>query len=226
VLRESAASESVAAGEEVLTMEPSDPSRLAADMSDLVRRTPGVKEACALTRPIIGLLARGEPVTMDALSMSTGVPAGRLRTVLQQSPYAEWTADGRLEGFGLTLRPTPHSLRIGEAVLYVWTAADAFVSAVMLARPIRISSSCHVTGVPIWVDVSSEGVGEVEPPTAVVTALARPQAHRTLSWLAASRQLFFRSPQAASTWTEKRPDYMVLGMREAFEYAKHLAAAL
>jgi alkylmercury lyase len=207
-------------------MEPYEPSRLAAEMSNLVRRTPDVKEACALTRPIVSLLAKGKPVLMDELSASTGVPADRLRAVLQRSPYAEWAEDGRLEGFGLTLRPTPHSLRIGEAVLYVWTAADAFISAAMLARPIRISSSCHVTGVPIWVDVSSSGVGEVEPPTAVVTALARPEAHRTLRWVDASRQVFFRSPQAASTWIEKRPQYVVLDMREAFDYAKHLAAAL
>jgi alkylmercury lyase len=207
-------------------MEPYDPSRMAQEMSALIRRTSGVKEACVLTREIVMLLAKGQPVGMDELSASTGVPPGRLRNVLQRSPHAEWTADGRLEGFGLTLRPTPHSLLIDDVVLYVWTAADAFVSAVMLARPFRIASSCHVTGVPIRVDVTSSGVSQIEPSTAVVTVLACPAAHQQLRWLDASRQLFFRSPQAASTWTGKRPDYTVLDIRQAFDYATHLVAAL
>lgn len=207
-------------------MDSTDPSRLAAEMVKLIRRSPGVREACLLTRPIVVLLARGEPITVAELAASIGVPAGRLKNVLQRSPYAEWSDDGRLEGFGLTLRPTPHCVRVDEVDLYVWTAADAFVSAILLDRPVRITSSCHVTGVPISVDVAPAGVVEVEPPTAVVTALAFPDAHERLGWLDSSRQLFFRSPQAAWTWIEKKPDYTVLDMRQAFEYASHLVTVL
>lgn len=207
-------------------MDSTDPSRLAAEMVKLIQRSPGVKEACALTRPIVLRLAQGEPVSVDELAASVGVPAGRLNNMLRRSPYAEWSDDGRLEGFGLTLRPTPHCVRVDEVDLYVWTAADAFISAVLLDRPVRITSSCHVTGVPIAVDVTPARVVEVEPPTAVVTALAFPDNHERLRWLDSSRQVFFRSPQAAWTWIEKKPDYTVLDMHQAYAYARHLAAAL
>lgn len=207
-------------------MDLTEPRRLAAEMAALIRRSPGVREACVLTRPIVLLLARGKPVAIDELAAATGVPAGRLKTVLQRSPYAEWSGDGRLEGFGLTLRPTPHSVRTDGVELYVWTAADAFISAVLLERRVRISTSCHVTGVPIRVEVSPSGVLEVEPPTAVVTALASPATHDRLRWLDASRQVFFRSPQAAWTWIEEKPGYVVLDMHQALEYATQLMAAM
>lgn len=207
-------------------MDPVDPAALAAEMSQLIQRTPGVLAAYALTRPIVLLLARGEPVGIDELATTAGVPAERLADFLHSSPFAEWTDDGRLQGFGLTLRPTPHSLRAGDRTLYVWTAADAFVSAVLLRQPVRISSSCRVTGVPIHVEVASSRVTRTEPATAVVTTLARPGTRQRLRWLDVSRQLFFRSPPVAAAWLEQTPGYVVLDMHQALDYARHLVAAL
>jgi alkylmercury lyase len=204
----------------------SEPSRLAAEMVSLMMRTPGVMEASGLTRPIVELLSEGRPVSVEAIAARSGLVPARVRYALERSRHAEWTEDGRLEGFGLTLRPTPHSLQIENRVWYVWNGAEALLFAALLDRPALIRTSCHVTGVPIRIDVAPNGVLRAAPAASVMSVLAHPGRHAQLSRLDSTRQVFFRSLDAASPWTVENPGYALLDSREAFAYCRQLASLL
>lgn len=203
-----------------------DPGLLAAEMVSLMTRTPGVIEACRLTRPIVELLSAGEPITVEEIAARTGLAPARVRHALESSWQAEWTDDGRLEGFGLTLSPTPHSIQVGDQVLYVWNGAATLLYAVLLDRPALIRTSCHVTGVPIDIDTAPARLLRAAPATAVMSVPAHPERQVRLSRLSFSRQVFFRSSDAASPWTVDNPGYVLLDVGQAFAYCRRLAALL
>jgi hypothetical protein len=87
----------------------------------------------ALTPVVFTELARGEPVDAARIAVRAGMPTSDVLGLLRRSP-AEWDADGRLVGFGLTLRPTRHRFEVDGRVLYttahpegiVVSVADAF----------------------------------------------------------------------------------------------------
>ena len=78
----------------------------------------------ALTPVVLSELARGEPVDAVRIAARAGMPAPDVLGLLRASP-AEWDADGRLVGFGLTLRATRHRFQIDGRLLYTWCAPDA-----------------------------------------------------------------------------------------------------
>jgi hypothetical protein len=56
----------------------------------------------------IRLLAEGQPVSPAEIATAAALPLARVETALRDLGDVEWTADGRIEGIGLTPRETPH----------------------------------------------------------------------------------------------------------------------
>ena len=84
-------------------------------------------ELGALTHIVLGELALGEPVDPARIAARAGMPASDVLRLLRESP-AEWDADGRLVGFGVTLRPTRHRFEVeffsSPQAASDWQAAD------------------------------------------------------------------------------------------------------
>jgi alkylmercury lyase len=75
-----------------------------------------------------------------------------VRDFLHGSP-ADFDRDGRLVGFGLTLRPTPHRVELDGRTLYTWCVPDTLLLPVLLGRPVRVEARCFATGDPVRVEV-------------------------------------------------------------------------
>ena len=177
----------------------------------------------ALTPLVLSELARGEPVDVARIAPRTGMTASDVLSLLRGSP-AEWDHDGRLVGFGLTLRPTRHRFEVDGRVLYTWCAPDALAFPAVLGIEAHVESPCFATGEPIRVHVDPEGVRSVEPAEAVMS-IVTPAANLSDFRRALCReQHFFSSPRAASQWQAAHPDGIVASVADAFTLTRRLFA--
>jgi alkylmercury lyase len=127
------------------------------------------------------LLAAGKPVTVADVAKAGSWTPGQVREALSRHPGTDWDAAGLVLGFGLTLRPTPHSFTFdGDGgTMYGFCASDTLAFPVILGRPGTAGSSCPVTGQPVRVRLGTERVLGIDPPGAVVSKVRRLRLSRT-----------------------------------------------
>ena len=88
-----------------------------------------------LWRPLLHLLAQGEPVTVDQIAQATGRTPDQVREALAANPDTVFDQDGRVVGSGLTQNPTPHHFEVDGRQLYTWCALDTLAFPAVLGRP-------------------------------------------------------------------------------------------
>jgi alkylmercury lyase len=176
-----------------------------------------------LTPVVLSELALGEPVDPARIAARAGMPASDALGLLRGSP-AEWDHDGRLVGFGLTLRPTRHRFEVDGRLLYTWCAPDALGFPAVLGIEAHVESPCLVTGEPIRLDVGPEGVRHVEPAEAVVSIVTPTASLTDFRRALCHEQHFFSSPQAASDWQAAHPEGIVVSVADGFTLARRLFA--
>lgn len=165
----------------------------------------------------IRFLAQGSPVAVGELAAAAGWPERQAETVLRSIQGTDWDHDGRLAGFGLTLRPTPHRFTVEGRSLYTWCAADTLMFTVLLGRPAVAISGCPATGRTVRVELAEDRVVSVDPREAVVTERRCDQLDAGFRAHICDHGHFFASPEAASGWAADHPDGEVHSVREAFE---------
>ena len=117
----------------------------------------------------IRLLASGEPVSPAQIAEAAGVSADQAEAALRGVGDIEWTVDGRIDGFGLTRRPTQHRFRVGPTDLYTWCAMDTLLFATILDRPVQIESPDGATGAVLHLEIDGRHVLAADPPSIVVS---------------------------------------------------------
>jgi len=157
-----------------------------------------------LWRPLLQLLALGEPVTTDGLAQATGRTADEVRQALAGLPDTEYDEQGRIIGHGITLRPTPHRFAVDGRQLYTWCALDTLIFPAVLGHPARVESPCHGTGVPVHLTVEPDKITSVDPATAVVS-IVTPDACSSIRTAFCNQVHFFASPGAAQPWLDQHP---------------------
>lgn len=172
--------------------------------------------------PLLRLLARGHPVTVEDLTAATERTTEEVRRALTDLPDAEYDEHGRLAGYGLTQRPTPHRFTVGDQQLYTWCALDTLLFPAVLGRPAEVESPCHATGTPVRLTVEPNGVAGVEPAGAVVSLVTPGQCSSVRSDFC-NQVHFFASSEAAQPWLVEHPGATVLGVAEAFTLGRQLA---
>ncbi|UQA91153.1 organomercurial lyase MerB [Streptomyces halobius] len=178
-----------------------------------------------LWRPLLQLIARGEPVTAQQLAQATGRTTDQVREALAANPDTEYDRHGRITGSGLTLNPTPHRFEVDGIQLYTWCALDTLVFPVVLGRIARVTSPCHATGRPVRLTVAPDRLTSVEPATAVVS-LVTPDAPASIRTAFCNQVHFFATPDAASGWLEEHPGATVLPVADAYELGRPLTETL
>ncbi|MGE7225812.1 organomercurial lyase MerB (plasmid) [Paenibacillus urinalis] len=169
-----------------------------------------------LFRPLLQMLAEGEPVIVEDIAKVTEKPVEEVRKVLQSLPSVELDEQGRVVGFGLTMVPTPHSFKVDRKKLYAWCALDTLMFPALIGRSVHIESPCHGTGKPVRLTVEPEHVVSVEPSTAVVS-IVTPDDMSAVRSAFCNEVHFFSSPSAAQDWLNQHPEGKVLSIEEAFE---------
>lgn len=174
---------------------------------------------------LLRLLARGGPVTTEALTEATGKPVEEVRTGLAALPDTEYDEAGRVVGHGITLRPTPHSFEVDGRRLYTWCALDTLIFPAVLDRPAWIASPCPSTGTLVQVEVDPHEIITVEPAAAVVS-IVTPDGCTSVRVAFCSQVHYFASPAAAEAWLQEHPGATVLPVREAFDLGHRLMGSL
>jgi alkylmercury lyase len=195
--------------------------QLAAQLSDTFARREGADVRPWLFPSLLQLLARGEAVTTTDVAAASGKSVEEVDQALSALPDAEFDDQGRVVGYGITLRPTPHRFEVDGQQLYTWCALDTLIFPAVLGRPARIESPCHSTGAPVRVTVAPTGVTSVEPSTSVVS-IVTPEDLSRLRSAFCNEVHFFSSPAAAREWLERHPGATVLPVSEAFELGRRL----
>lgn len=196
-----------------------DTRDFAARFTDALTSAPGLE--LSLLRPLLRLLAAGEPVTADQLAAATGRSTATIRHVLATMPDTEYDGQGRITGYGLTLNPTPHRYRTAGRTLYTWCALDTLVFPAVLGHTAQVSSPCRATGEPVRLTATPDGPTGVEPDTAVVSMVAcqDPASVRT----GFCNQIhFFARAQAAQDWLADHPGSRVLPVADAYTLQRPL----
>jgi alkylmercury lyase len=169
---------------------------------------------------MLRLLARGRPVDLTELAAESGQPAPDLERMLRAQPGTEWDDDGRLVGFGLSLRPTAHRYLLGGQTLYTWCATDTLFFTVILGTDAVAESTCPATGQPIRIKITPDAVTSVSPPGAVVSQRHRSDLVANLRADVCDHGHFFASEDAASAWVAAHPDGEILSVIEAFDSSR------
>ncbi len=122
--------------------------------------------------PAFPLLARGKPITVDAMSRVSGRSIQVVERALERG-RCERDADGRvIDLFGLTLSPTVHRLEIDQKILFSCCALWAHVIPRLVESVVEVESVDPQTRELVRLKIGPEGVVSVGPETAVAT-LAR-----------------------------------------------------
>lgn len=158
----------------------------------------------------------GRPATLDELAAAGGWTREQLTAELDRHPGVDYD-DGRIVGFGLTLRPTPHRFTIdGGRTVYAFCATDTFEFPAILGRAGTVESVCAATGQPVRVRLGLDRVITVDPPTAVVSKI-RPD-HPVADVRAEICNLgnFFASPEAATNWHNANPHGLLASVADDY----------
>lgn len=166
------------------------------------------------------LLAAGEPVTVAAAAAAGGWTEEQVREELARHPGTDWDDDGRIVGFGLTLRETPHRFTFDHRTVYTFCASDALEVSVMLGRSGVIDSTCPATGRSIRVELTPQQILRVEPPGAVVSKVRPDHAVEDIRAQVCALGNFFSSSEAAADWLAHNPQGKVASIAEDFEITK------
>lgn len=183
-------------------------------------------EEFKLVPVLVRLLAQGEPVSVERLASEGGWPEDEVRTGLARHPGVEWDDQGRIAGFGLTLRTTQHRFDFDDKTVYGWCASDALSFPFLLERSGIVSSTCPVTRQTIRVEVTPEAVVQVDPPGAVVSSVRPAERVKDVRAEICGLGHFFSSREAASAWLNENPDGMLHSVTEDFEVHRQVFAEM
>jgi alkylmercury lyase len=171
-------------------------------LSEAMICTSGAEHLTSLLPPLLHLLAEGAPVPPERLAIAVGKPLLEVKSALREVPGpVEFDREGRIVGWGLTLRPTEHRVEVEGHTLYTWCAEETLVFPIILGKRFRVTSPCYQTGEPIRVEVDPMRVERVEPKSAVVSVLF-PLENLSRD-TACAHGHYFSSPKAATAWLDQ-----------------------
>lgn len=176
-----------------------------------------------LVGPAYRLLAEGRAPSPAEIAEAADLPLDAVESALRDFGDVEWTADGRVEGFGLTRRETPHRVRVEDVNLHTWCAMDTLIAVALLDRRVRIESPDGTTGAALRIEADGHSILAADPPTMVVSWYVDPVAEGVR---AAGCQFghFFASPDSAKAWLVKYPQGGILSLDEALDTARKFAS--
>jgi alkylmercury lyase len=169
------------------------------------------------------LLAKGAPVSPDALAEAWGLPLEHVQAIIEQaSALGTLQLDdaGNLVGTAISLVPSRHKFQVGEKTLYAWCAYDAVYTPGVIGESAVIESVDPLSNEPIRLKISSEGVLESEPEGVVATVVGMDaDASGGVESPRCSLMQFFVSEENASTWSAGQPGVSVMTVDQLFDLA-------
>ncbi|WP_255602707.1 organomercurial lyase MerB [Tsukamurella sp. M9C] len=176
----------------------------------------------AVLVPLLRLLSKGNPVSVEDLAAAAGLSEPDVRERLQSVADTEYDDRDQIVGQGLTLRPTPHRFTVAGHELFTWCALDTLIFPTLLNQSATIESTSPASGQTIRISVTADTVTSIEPDTAVLS-LVDPDDLSSLRTSFCNQVHFFASPHDAQTWTRENPGNQLLDITHAHALGKALA---
>ncbi|MGH9182650.1 MAG: organomercurial lyase [Acidimicrobiales bacterium] len=197
------------------------------DLADaLVRAQPfmgPIEHRVALT--LYRLLAQRGPVTDPTLAAAVGLPEDEVKETLASWPGVLRDDSGAVIGFwGLSVvEVPPHRYRVNGVPLFTWCAWDALFLTRLLDARAEVESVDALTGDPIRLTVSPEGVESSSHPDAVVSFLA-PDGKFDADVVTSFCHFvhFFATPENGTQWASEHADVFVVSLDDAFELGRRV----
>lgn len=174
------------------------------------------------------LLLAGRPVTTRDLASSAGLDECMVEEALDRWPGIFRDRKGRIVGFwGLAIRGMPHRMTTDEGAITTWCALDPLIIAPLVTEEARVESADPVSGEPIRLTVTPDGVRDLAPSEARVSMLAPdgPFGHDVVQSFCHFVH-FFASEATAESWVADHPGTFTLTVDDAFEVASRSWPAL
>ncbi|WP_020501435.1 organomercurial lyase MerB [Sciscionella marina] len=171
------------------------------------------------------LVDLGEPVSAEHLAAAGGWPMEKVQAELARQPGVDWDEHGRIAGFGLTLRPTPHAFTFDRRTVYGWCATDTLQFPRGLGHPGVVDSTCPATGQHIRIELTPNGIVRVDPPEALVSKMHLTRAVANLRDLCDLGH-FFSSRKVAADWLTAHPQGEVIPVAEEFQVVRRASTEL
>lgn len=144
---------------------------------------------------------------------------------LEQAVNTEWDDDGKVVGYCLTLRETPHTFDVGGRHLYTWCAVDTLFFPALINRTARVTSRCAATGTPVALTVTPAAIEDIEPTGAAVW-LILPQNTPAIRLAFCCHVQFFVSVAPVQKWVATQPGIEIVSVGDAFAVARERAKRL
>lgn len=190
-----------------------------------------LEQEIKMTSSFLQILSDGRPVSATQLAEEIEMPVEQVRAIFEQ--YAarggELDEDGKLVGAALTLNPTPHRFRVKGNDLYAWCSLDTLFLPNLIGETAAVESNDPVTGEPIHLTITPNGVSEYNPKSTVLSISVPGVSCRTEDSSgpdtgpqseSCNQMHFFTSRETAETWLEDRPGIAIFTVEEAWQLAK------
>lgn len=179
----------------------------------------------ALLVAVLREIAKGSAVSIEVLAKRLRWPAERVVAALDQTPSTEYDDLGRLIGYGVTQRETPHSFEVDGRRLYTWCALDALMFPAVIGQTAHVRSRCPQTGAPVTLTIAPNEVLALKPAGAALSLLP-PGAQEDIRSAFCCHVHFFVSHQAGEDWRLQRPGAEIVSVEDAFRLGQEIAHLL
>lgn len=198
-------------------------------LQDRLQRTLVTGRALApvpwLLPPVLRLLARGTPVTVQDIAAATGRDPVEVHAAIEDVTDIELDEEGRIVGYGLTLRPTRHHFEVAGKALYTWCALDTLMFPALLGESAVVQSPSPLSAKPVRVEVGPDGVHSVSPADAMVS-IVTPDDGSPVRASFCDHVHYFASAAEGQEWVAQHPTATVVPVEEAFRLGSAMAQQL
>ena len=173
------------------------------------------------------LLAR-KPVTTSRLASRVGADVDVVEAALRRWPGVFRDRKGRIIGFwGLSVRGMPHRMSTREGAITTWCALDPLFIAPLVTDAADIESTDPVSGAPIKLTVTPDGIRDLDPQGAQVSILAPngPFSHDVVERFCHYVH-FFATETTGERWVAEHPGTYLLSVDDAFELGTRFRSSL
>lgn len=174
---------------------------------------------------VLRLLARGVPVAVGDVAAATRRNLAEVRAAIEDVTDIELDEEGRIVGYGLTLRPTRHRFEVGGKALYTWCALDTLMFPALLGDSAVVQSPSPLSAAPVRVEVGPDGVRSVDPADAMVS-IVTPDEGSAVRASFCDHVHYFASTAEGQEWVAQHPTATVVPVEEAFRLGSSMAQQL
>jgi alkylmercury lyase len=169
-------------------------------------------------------LVDGAPVGVEQIARTIGLRPDEVHDALVRwNSLVHFDREGRVVALiGLDLSPSTHRFEVNGRTLYTWCAWDTLFIPRALGETAHVESVCPITGRPVRLLSTPDGVRELEPAGALVSFVTPERAQVETDVIASfcCHVHFLSSVDAGDQWLAQHEGSLILSVDEAWQLGR------